>query len=99
MTLYKVDETHVIYHHTIFDNGQNINIARNAKDISPAYFSIHSQALGEIIFTNLYQSRGTIGIRLKAANQKLIIEKYAQKCDTKSHQLNKIFCGTSKRTQ
>ena len=59
----------------MFHNGQTIKIARNIIEITPAYSSIHSHALCEAILTNLYQSKGTIGIRLNAANQKLITEK------------------------
>ncbi len=69
----------MIYHQTIFPSGQKTNIAKNINEIIPAYFSIHSHAFGKTILTNLYPSKGTIGIRLNEANQKLIIEKYAKK--------------------
>lgn len=77
-----MNDTQVIYHQTIFPSGQKTNIAKNINEIIPAYFSIHSHAFGETILTNLYPSKGTMGIRLKAANQKLMIEKYAKKCET-----------------
>ena len=83
----------------MFHNGQMTNMARNTIEIIPAYFSIHSQALWETTLTNLYQSKGTIGMRLKAANQKFIIEKNSKNTQTISDHLSISLCDTSNNTQ
>lgn len=58
---------------------------KSAREIRRLRCSIQRAVLGEIIFTNLYQSKGKIGNKLKTAKLRLIVTNKNQKKLTKSN--------------